>query len=183
MMPFEFFETSLPGVLSVQPRVFPDDRGFFLETYKKSDFAAAGITEDFEQDNHSFSQRTVLRGIHFQRAPHAQGKLVRAIEGKVWDLAVDIRPQSPNFRQWVGVELDSKKGNMLYIPPGFGHAFVVLSETAHFCYKCTAEYAPSADGGIRWNDPDLAIEWPVTDPIVSEKDVSLPFLKDTVYNL
>jgi dTDP-4-dehydrorhamnose 3,5-epimerase len=179
-MPFEFFEASVLGVFIVQPRVFWDDRGFFLETYKKSAFKAAGITEDFVQDNHSFSQRGVLRGIHFQRAPHAQGKLVRVVEGKVWDLAVDIRPRSATFRQWVGVELDAKKGNMLYIPSGFGHAFVVLSETAHFLYKCTAEYAPSEDGGIRWNDSDLAIEWPVSDPIVSEKDASLPFLKDIV---
>lgn len=177
-MPFKFESTEVPGVMIVKPRIFPDKRGFFMESYQRSAFIEAGITEEFVQDNHSFSANNVLRGIHFQNTPHEQGKLVRVIEGTVWDLAVDIRPDSPTFKQWVGIELDSSAGTMFYAPPGFGHAFVVLSDTAHFLYKCTAEYAPDADGGIRWDDPDLCIDWPVKNPVVSEKDSKLPFLKD-----
>ena len=177
-MPFTFEATDLPGVVLIKPRIFQDGRGFFLETYKKSIFTAAGIDVDFVQDNHSYSSRGILRGIHFQSTPHAQGKLVRVLNGNVWDLAVDLRSDSPTFKRWIGVELGSEEGTMLYIPPGFGHAFVVLSKTAHFLYKCSAEYAPAADGGVRWNDPDLAIAWPLSEPIVSDKDASLPFLHE-----
>ncbi len=177
-MPFSFQPTTLPGVIVVKPRIFEDERGFFLESYKRDDFIAAGITDSFVQDNHSFSTRGVLRGIHFQYAPHAQGKLVRTIDGTVWDVAVDLRPDSATFRKWIGVELDSAEGTMLYIPAGYGHAFVVLSEKVHVLYKCTAVYAPQADGGVRWDDPDLAIEWPIEDPVVSGKDAGLPSLAE-----
>ena len=177
-MPFEFETTDLPGVTLIRPRRFPDSRGTFLETYKHSAFRDAGIDATFRQDNHSVSSRHVLRGIHFQRAPHEQGKLVRVVTGRVWDLAVDLRPESPSFTQWIGVELEGETSTMLYIPPGFGHGFVVLSAQAHFHYKCTVEYAPEADGGIRWNDQRLAIEWPVERPLVSEKDAALPSLDE-----
>jgi len=177
-MPFRFIKTEIPEVQMIEPRKFPDDRGYFLETYKHSDFVVNGISEEFHQDNHSFSSRGILRGLHFQKEPHAQGKLVRVIEGVVWDVAVDLRPESPTYKKWVGVELDSEKGTMFYIPPGFGHGFVVLSETAHCLYKCTNEYNPQADSGVRWDDPELAIQWPITDVSISEKDEKLPFLKD-----
>lgn len=177
-MPFTFTKTKIPEVQIIQPRIFPDDRGYFMETYKHSDFAANGIPENFNQDNHSFSSKGILRGLHFQNAPYAQGKLVRAIEGIVWDVAVDLRSDSPTYKQWVGIELDSTSGTMFYIPPGFGHGFVVISQTAHFLYKCTNEYNPQADGGVRWNDPELAIDWPLTDVSVSEKDEKLPFLHE-----
>jgi len=177
-MPFSFQPTTLPGVIAVKSRIFEDERGFFLESYRRDDFVAAGITASFVQDNLSFSTRGVLRGIHFQYAPHAQGKLVRTIDGKVWDLAVDLRPDSSTFRKWIGVELDSAEGDMLYIPAGYGHAFVVLSESAHFFYKCSAAYTPQGDGGVRWDDPDLAIEWPIENPVVSGKDACLPSLAE-----
>ena len=180
-MPFEFKQTPLEGVLIIQPRKFGDDRGFFMETYKKSDFEAAGINEEFCQDNHSFSSKGVLRGLHFQSAPHAQGKLVRVVKGAVWDVAVDLIPGSPTYGQHFGLELTEENGTMLYIPPGFGHGFVTLQNSTHFLYKCTAEYAPESDGGVKWDDPDLAVEWPLEpnqEPLVSEKDAVLPYLKD-----
>jgi dTDP-4-dehydrorhamnose 3,5-epimerase len=179
-MPFEFNLTPLKGVVVIQPRKFGDDRGFFMETYKKSDFAAAGITEEFCQDNHSFSSKGVLRGLHFQSAPHAQGKLLRVVKGAVWDVAVDLLPGSPSFRQYFGIELTEENGTMLYIPPGFGHGFLTLRDNTHFLYKCTEEYAPSADGGVKWDDPDLSIPWPLEQnqiPLVSEKDNVLPYLQ------
>ena len=180
-MPFDFQDTSLEGVRIIQPRVFGDDRGFFMETYKKSEFSLVGISEEFTQDNHSFSSKGVLRGIHFQSAPHAQGKLVRVIKGAVWDVAVDLVEGSPTFGQFFGLELNEENHTMLYIPPGFGHGFLTLKDNTHFLYKCTAEYAPASDGGIRWDDPDLKISWPLTDietSLVSGKDEVLPFLKD-----
>ena len=177
-MPFEFRETELDGVIEIYPRVFNDDRGYFLETYKKSDFNSAGIIEDFIQDNHSYSSKGTLRGMHLQKSPFAQGKLVSVVEGKVLDLAIDLRKGSDTFSKWVGVELDGKKNNMLYIPPGFAHAFIVLSENAHFLYKCTAEYNPEAEAGIRWDDPDIGVKWPLSEPLVSERDSKLPYLKD-----
>ncbi|MBF9017760.1 MULTISPECIES: dTDP-4-dehydrorhamnose 3,5-epimerase [unclassified Oceanispirochaeta] len=180
-MPFDFKETSIPGVIIIQPRKFGDDRGFFMETYKQSDFVAAGITESFCQDNHSLSSKGVLRGVHFQSAPHAQGKLLRVLAGAVWDVAVDLIPGSPTFGQHVGVELTGENGTMFYIPPGFGHGFLTLSDNTHFLYKCTEEYAPSSDGGVKWDDPDLAVKWPLQTgqvPLVSDKDAILPYLKD-----
>jgi len=180
-MPFEFKETPLSGVKIVQPRLFGDSRGFFMETYKHSEFASAGINELFVQDNHSYSSKGVLRGIHFQSAPHGQGKLVRVIKGAVWDVAVDLIEGSPTYGQSFGMELNEENNTMLYIPPGFGHGFLTLVDNTHFLYKCTAEYAPESDGGIIWSDPDLNIPWPadgIEKPLISDKDKILPLLKD-----
>lgn len=177
-MPFDFINLSIPGVVFIQPKVFRDERGFFLETYKYSEFAGAGITERFLQDNHSFSSKGVLRGLHYQKNPDAQGKLVYCVKGKIFDVAVDIRKGSSHFGMWVGRELSDENNAMLYIPQGFAHGFVVLSETADVVYKCTAEYSPANDKGIIWNDPDVGIEWPVLVPLLSPKDSLLPMLKD-----
>ena len=170
-------------MILVTPRVFPDGRGFFLESWKRSEFARAGIDQDFLQDNHSQSSAGVLRGLHYQRDPDAQGKLIRVIAGSAWDVGVDIRPGSSTFSQWFGTELSAENRKMLYIPPGFAHGFITLRDDTHFLYKCTREYAPESDAGIRWDDPDLAIDWPKAGdgkPLVSEKDAKLPFLKDAM---
>lgn len=177
-MPFEFIKTDIKDLLIIQPKKFGDDRGFFVETFKKSDFVAAGINEEFVQDNHSCSAKGVLRGIHFQSDPMAQGKLVRVTQGSVWDVAVDLRSDSETFGKWFGIELSAENGTMFYIPPGFGHGFVTLEDNTHFMYKCTNEYSPEHDGGIRWDDPELGIEWPLTDVQVSEKDAKLPYLSE-----
>ncbi len=180
-MPFDFKRTPLEGVLIVQPRLFGDARGFFMETYKRSEFLKAGIIEEFTQDNQSFSSKGVLRGLHFQSAPNAQGKLVRVIKGAVWDVAVDLIIGSPTFGKFFGLELNEENNTMLYIPPGFGHGFITLKDNTHFLYKCTSEYAPESDGGVIWNDPDLSISWPLVgleNPLVSGKDEILPLLKD-----
>lgn len=177
-MPFDFLETTLPGVLLVEPVRFMDNRGFFLESYQRSVFHAHGITDDFVQDNHSCSSRHVLRGLHFQQAPRAQAKLVRVVAGAVWDVAVDIRPGSVTYRKWFGTELSADNGRMLYIPAGFAHGFLALADHTHFIYKCSSEYSGAHDAGIRWNDPDLGIEWPGQDFLVSEKDAALPFLRE-----
>ena len=169
--------TELPGVLIVEPKVFPDARGFFVETYNKERYAACGITVDFVQDNLSFSSRGVLRGLHYQN-PHAQGKLVYVLQGEVWDVAVDIRPGSPQFGRWTAVTLSSDNKRQFYIPPGFAHGFCGLSETALFTYKCTDLYHPECDGGIRWDDPDIGIAWPVAAPLLSDKDKKQQLLKD-----
>ncbi|WP_319475427.1 dTDP-4-dehydrorhamnose 3,5-epimerase [Marispirochaeta aestuarii] len=177
-MPFSFFSGELPGLVIIEPRVFPDDRGFFLETFKESDFTPAGISGPFVQDNHSRSSRGVLRGLHFQKEPHAQGKLVRVSRGVAWDVAVDLRNSSPAYGKWTALELSEDNQRMVYIPPGFAHGFLALEDDTELQYKCTAEYNGDADAGIRWDDPDIAIDWPFTDVIVSEKDMSLPYLKD-----
>lgn len=177
-MPFTFHNTPIRDLVIVEPRVFPDERGFFLETYKKSDFQKIGINENFAQDNHSFSHKGVIRGLHYQLPPKAQGKLVRVIRGAVWDVAADIRTSSPTFKKWFGVELSDGNARMLYIPPGFAHGFIALTDEVHLTYKCTEEYAPEADAGIRWDDPDIGIEWPEITPIVSEKDAILPYLSN-----
>lgn len=181
-MPFELEETPIEGLRLIRSRVFQDGRGFFLEAYKASDFHALGLAERFCQDNHSYSARGVLRGLHFQRAPRPQGKLVRAISGRIWDVAVDLRPESPTFRRWYGVELSGDDGKMLYVPPGFGHGFAALSD-AHVSYKCTSEYDARLDGGLRWDDPEIAVAWPVADPILSPKDEALPLLQELVLPL
>ncbi len=173
-MPFTFEPSGLPGLVVIKPRVFPDDRGYFLESYKESDFVRAGIPARFVQDNHSSSSRGVLRGLHYQLPPYAQGKLVRVLEGRVWDVAVDIRPDSPAFRKWFGIELSAEDHTLLYIPPGFAHGFVVLSEKAQFFYKCTAEYNNESEADLRWNDPQIAITWPAKDVTISERDQGLP---------
>jgi len=169
--------TRLEGVLVVEPRIFGDQRGFFLETYHRERYAASGIAAALVQDNISFSQKDTLRGLHFQH-PQGQAKLVQVLEGEIFDVAVDIRHGSPTFGQWVGVTLSSKTHRQLFIPEGFAHGFCVLSPTALFMYKCSNFYAPQYEGGLRWNDPDLNIEWPVKQPLLSDRDSSLPFLNE-----
>lgn len=176
-MPFEFKRSEIPEIVIIQPGFFEDGRGFFLETYKYSDFADAGIMEPFVQDNHSISERGVLRGLHYQKNPAAQGKLVRCIRGRIFDVAVDIRKGSPDFGRWVGIELSGDNHTMLYIPPAFAHGFLVLSASAEIIYKCTREYSPQNDRGIIWNDPDIGITWPVESPILSDKDKRHPGLR------
>lgn len=175
-----FTATPLEGVWVIEPAVFADDRGFFLESYHKQKFAEHGITEEFVQDNHSFSKKNVVRGLHFQHPPYAQSKLVRVIQGEVFDVAVDIRPQSPTFGKWFGVHLSAENKKMLYIPVGFAHGFCVVSETADFTYKCGAPYNQQADGGIFWNDSSIGIAWPITadSALLSEKDIQLPKLSE-----
>jgi dTDP-4-dehydrorhamnose 3,5-epimerase len=175
----EVSDTELPGVKLITPRVFEDSRGFFLETYNAREFAAAGIPEAFVQDNHSFSVKGVLRGLHYQH-PTWQGKLVRAVRGEIFDVAVDIRRDSPGFGKWVGVHLSEDNKQQLYIPAGFAHGFCVLSDTADVVYKCTALYAPREDGCIIWDDPDIGIEWPIDQPLLSEKDARGARLRDVV---
>ncbi len=169
--------TELPEVLVVEPRVFGDERGYFLETFQARRYAQAGIPGPFVQDNLSFSRRGVLRGLHYQH-PHGQGKLVWVLQGEVFDVAVDIRRGSPTFGRWVGVWLSAENRRQVWIPPGFAHGFCVVSETALFAYKCTDYYAPEAEGTVRWDDPDLGIAWPVRDPIVSPKDAAGLRLRD-----
>jgi len=178
-MPASFVPGPLAGLVVVHPRVFPDGRGAFFETYKRSEYAANGIAEDFVQENHSVSARGVLRGLHYQNAPHAQGKLVRVVAGAVWDVAVDLRPQSATYGQWYGLELSAENRVQFYIPPGFAHGFMTLSDTAEFVYKCTAEYNKASEGGVRWDDPRLAIKWPAVlgELSVSDKDQALPWLE------
>jgi len=173
----KIIETSLPGVLIIEPKVFPDARGFFVETYQRERYRSMGLTAEFVQDNLSFSSRGVLRGVHCQN-PHAQGKLVQVLQGEVWDVAVDIRRNSPHFGQWTAVTLSSETKNQFYLPPGFAHGFCVLSETALFAYKCTDIYYPGAEVGFRWDDPEVGIAWPVREPILSDKDGRLPYLRD-----
>jgi dTDP-4-dehydrorhamnose 3,5-epimerase len=177
-MPFSFESTTLPGVMLIETKLFSDNRGFFTESYKHSDFSQAGIPEIFVQDNFSFSVRGVLRGLHYQKAPYAQAKLVFVTRGEIFDVAVDIRKQSPTYGQWTGAALSGDSGRMLYIPCGFAHGFCVLSPEAYVTYKVTAEYNPALDRGIIWNDPDVQIAWPVKDPLLSPKDAGLPFLRD-----
>ncbi|OHD14659.1 MAG: dTDP-4-dehydrorhamnose 3,5-epimerase [Spirochaetes bacterium GWB1_36_13] len=178
-MPFNFEKTEIAEVILVKPRVFPDERGFFLETYKQSDFMKNGIAVDvFKQDNHSFSTEGVIRGLHYQLPPMEQGKLVRVVKGKVLDFAVDIRKSSKTFLKWVYRELSDENFQMLWIPPGFAHGFIALSKDVHLMYKCTNEYSPHHEGGIRFDDPDIHIDWQYQNPTVSEKDLKVPFLKD-----
>ena len=177
-MPFEFLPTTLPVVIQVKSRLFSDDRGSFTETYKQSDFFKAGIDHAFVQDNHSVSTAGTLRGLHYQLPPHAQGKLVRVVVGRAWDVAVDLRRSSPTFGQWIGMELTAVDGTMLWIPPGFAHGFLALEDETHLIYKCTAEYDRDSERSIRWDDRELAIQWPQLTTIaeyrLSEKDAVAP---------
>jgi dTDP-4-dehydrorhamnose 3,5-epimerase len=175
-------ETNLPEVLLLEPKVFGDARGFFLESWNRQTFADLGLNIDFVQDNHSRSAQGVLRGIHYQ-LNQPQGKLVRVVSGSVFDVAVDLRKSSPRFGQWTGHELSADNKRMLWVPPGFGHGFLVLSEAADFLYKTTALYAPQWDRGVRWNDPDIGIAWPLAglqngEPQLSGKDQVAAMLKD-----
>ncbi len=167
-------ETSLPGLLVVEPRVFSDARGFFLESYRADRYAEVGVA-GFVQDNRSRSRRGTLRGLHFQRR-HPQGKLVEVVRGQIWDVAVDLRPGSATFGRWEGVDLDDRSHRQLWVPPGFAHGFCVLSDWADVLYRCTEVYRPDDEGGVAWDDPALAIDWPVEAPVLSEKDRAWPTL-------
>ena len=169
--------THLPEVLLIEPRVFTDERGVFYESYSRKIYEASGIEGEFVQDNHSISVKNVLRGLHYQTG-RGQAKLVRVTRGEVFDVAVDIRPQSPGFGQWVGVRLSEENRRQLYIPTGFAHGFMVLSETAEFLYKCSNYYSPGEERGLAWDDPDIGIEWPGSDPILSVKDRQNSRLRD-----
>ena len=177
-MPFQFRRLEIPELIAVEAEAFIDDRGFFIETYKSSEFCKNGICEAFVQDNYSHSTKGVLRGLHYQIHPHAQGKLVTVIRGEIFDVAVDIRHGSPTYGSWIGTALQGTSQELLYVPVGFAHGFCTLSEEAEVVYKVTEEYSPEADRGIRWNDPDLAIDWPVVEPRLSTKDTGLPLLRD-----
>ena len=177
----EITKTKLEGVVIIEPAVFGDKRGFFMESWSKRAFAEAGLDYDFVQDNHSASTvKGTLRGIHFQRGDKAQAKLVRCTKGAVLDVAVDLRPASLTYKQWVSVELSEDNKRQLLIPSGFGHGFLTLTDEVEFMYKAGNFYAPEADGGIRWNDPELAVDWGIAEPILSDKDSKSPWLKDAV---
>jgi dTDP-4-dehydrorhamnose 3,5-epimerase len=182
-MPFNFTRTAIPEVLVIEPRVFSDLRGFFMETYKRSEFVAEGLTETFVQSNHSRSSKGILRGLHYQKHPHAQGKLVRALAGEIYDVAVDIRQGSPTLGKWVAVSLSSESKKMLYVPVGFAHGFCVVSEEAEVSYMGTEEYAPAYEAGVIWNDPDLGIDWPIAEPELSARDRAWPRLREADNNL
>jgi len=175
----KFIATDLPEVMIIEPTVFGDDRGFFMESWNAARFSEAGLDLHFVQDNHSRSAKGVLRGLHYQN-PDPQGKLVRVTSGRVFDVAVDLRQSSKSFKKWVGVELSADNKRMLWVPPGFGHGFLTLEEGTEFLYKCTALYDPSCDRNIRWDDPDIGIIWPLDDqtPKVSGKDLAAPLLRD-----
>lgn len=181
-MPFKFSKLDIPEVILIEARQFPDERGFFAETYKLSDFIAAGVPELFVQDNFSFSKRGAIRGLHYQKNPMAQGKLVMVCCGEIFDVAVDIRQGSSTFGRWVGHKLTAANGVMLYIPPGFAHGFSVLSAEAVVSYKVTKEYTADLDRGIIWNDPDIGIPWNVEVPLLSPKDAALPLLREADSN-
>jgi len=169
--------TSIEGVLIIEPKVFMDNRGFFMETYNRNRYINAGINTLFVQDNLSYSVRGTVRGLHYQiRRP--QAKLIQVVTGEIFDVAVDIRPGSPTFGKWTGVHLSDRNRSQLFIPEGFAHGFCVLSETAHFLYKCSDFFAPDDEGGIIWSDPDIGIDWPVEDPIISKKDKQLQRLAE-----
>ena len=172
-----FTETEMPGVILVEPDLHGDQRGFFLETYHAPRYREAGIAVTFVQDNHSRSSKGTLRGLHGQ-FPHCQGKLVRTIEGEIYDVVVDVRRGSPSYGRFVATVLSAENFRQLYVPPGLVHGFCVTSEAAQVEYKCTAVYDPAADFSVRWNDPELAIPWPVEDPILSDKDRDAPLLRD-----
>jgi dTDP-4-dehydrorhamnose 3,5-epimerase len=168
-------KTKLEGLLVIEPQVYGDSRGFFMETYNSRDAASAGLEDQFVQDNHSRSGHGVLRGLHYQY-PTWQGKLIRTLIGEIFDVAVDIRPESPTFGDWYGIMLSDENKLQLYVPPGFAHGFCVTSEFADVAYKTTTHFAPDQDAGIIWDDPDIGIDWPVSDPVLSERDLASPRL-------
>lgn len=177
-MTLNYKRLKIHDLVLIQPKIWRDERGFFLEKYKQSNFEEVSLPL-FRQDNYSFSKEGVIRGLHYQLAPYEQGKLVSVVEGSVWDVAVDIRKNSKTFGEWIGVELNEENNLSFYIPPGFAHGFSVLSEEARFLYKCTTEYSPAYERGIRYDDPDLAIDWKLKGrPIVSQKDLALPSFKN-----
>lgn len=169
-----FQKTSIPGPLIIEPQAFSDNRGLFFESYNQKVFTENGINVNFVQDNHSHSVKNVLRGLHFQKDPYAQDKLIRVVNGEVFDVAVDIRPDSSSYGRFEAIVLSAENRRLLYIPVGFAHGFCVLTDTADFLYKCSNFYSKESEGGIIWNDPDLNIPWPITNPILSSKDQSWP---------
>lgn len=177
-----FLPTALPEVVLVQPDVFRDDRGFFLETYQTRKYGAAGLPTEFVQDNHSYSVRGTLRGLHAQlRRP--QGKLLRVVSGEIFDVAVDIRPHSPTFGRWVAETLSGENHHQLWVPPGFAHGFCVTSDTAHVLYKCTELYDREDEIAVAWNDPAIGVAWPVAEPLLSARDLAAPALADILHRL
>ncbi len=181
-MKFEFEPMSIPDVVRVKPKIFGDARGFLCETYRATDYRAGGIREDFVQDNHSRSERKVLRGLHYQTA--GQAKLVRVARGRIFDVAVDLRRSSDTYAKWVSVELSDENMHQLYVPPGFAHGYCVLSAVADVCYRVgPVYYAPEAEGAFQWNDPDVAVQWPISDPLLSERDAQAPPLAEIASQL
>jgi dTDP-4-dehydrorhamnose 3,5-epimerase len=177
-MGFRFIELEIPDVIIVQPDKFSDQRGFFSELYKSTEFKKHGINTKFVQENLSYSKKGVLRGLHYQTKPKEQGKFVRVLSGRIFDVVVDIRQESKTFKKWLSVELSEDNDDMLWIPPGFAHGFLALEDDTKIVYKVTSEYSPKNDSGIRWNDPDLKIKWPIANPTLSNKDSALPMFKD-----
>jgi len=177
-VPFQFETFDIPGLVLARPRRFDDRRGWFLESYKRSEFAEAGIDLPFVQDNLSRSARGTIRALHLQLPPYEQGKLVWVVQGRAWDVAVDLRPDSPTYLQWHGVELSAESQDLFYLPPGFAHGFCALADDTLLQYKCTAEYDRASERGIRFDDPDLAIAWPDVEPILSDRDRELPSLRE-----
>ena len=175
-MPFTFEHTDVEGVILIDPKIFPDERGFFMESYKRSAFEAIGLTQPFVQENQSKSTYGTLRGLHYQRAPKAQGKLVRVVSGEIFDVAVDIRKDSPTFGKWFGANVSSSNRRLIYVPPWCAHGFCVLSPEAEVLYKTTEEYAPAFEDGLKWDDAALGIRWPISNPIVSDRDRRWPTL-------
>ncbi len=181
-MPLKFIATSLAGVFIIEPEVFRDGRGFFIETFQQEKYAEGGIDKKFVQDNHSYSTRGTLRGLHYQ-LKHPQGKLVHVVTGEIFDVAVDIRRGSPTFGQWEGVYLSAENHRQIYVPEGFAHGFCVLSDTANVMYKCTDFYTPGDEYGILWSDPAIGIDWPVASKVLSDKDSKNPELGNIQENL
>ncbi len=181
-MPFRFKRLEIPDLILIETKVFDDDRGYFLEAYKSSEFHAVGIKDTFVQDNFSHSTSGTIRGLHYQNHPWAQAKIIRAIRGEIFDVAVDIRKGSPTYGRWVSVILSDKNSQMLYVPAGFAHGFYVISDEADINYKTSAEYFPKADGGILWSDPELNICWPTRSPTISPKDALLPPFREADHN-
>ena len=177
-MPFSFRRTLIPEVILIEPRIFSDLRGFFTETYKRSEFAAQGITEIFVQCNMSRSSKGILRGLHYQKSPKCQSKLVWAVAGEIYDVVVDLRRSSPTFGKWIAQILSAENRKILYVPVGFAHGFCVTSEVAEIVYMATEEYAPAFEAGVLWNDPTLQIDWPIPEPQLSDRDKGWPRLTD-----
>lgn len=181
-MSFEVFDTELVDLKIIKPRLHGDERGFFMEIFKKSEYIASGIIDEFVQINHSRSQKGVLRGLHYQLNPNAQAKLVRVVVGEVYDVVVDLRVGSPTYKKWFGQKLNTNNNLLMYVPCGFAHGFLVLSECAEFLYYCSCEYSPENEAGIRYDDPQLDISWPAKDLILSDKDLQLPYFEDIKNN-
>lgn len=181
-MQFSFKRLFIPDIIIIEPQIFPDKRGFFMETFKESMFKENGINTKFVQDNFSRSLKGVLRGLHYQKDPKAQAKLVTTLKGKIFDVAIDIRKNSPTYGKWIGEILSEDNHRLLYVPEGFAHGFCILSKEASVLYKVTREYSPEHDRGIIWNDPEVNITWPINNPILSKKDLQLPSLKNADNN-